>query len=52
MPRRRARLGLLVVLLPGCAGASSFEACVQHSVEEGVDRGVVERACLDAGDGD
>jgi hypothetical protein len=48
------RLGLaaatLVLALSAC-GTSPAEACVQHSVEEGVDRGVAEQACRDAGRG-
>ena len=44
------RLGLaaLVLVLAGC-GTSPLEACVQHSVEEGVARDVAEQACRDAG---
>jgi hypothetical protein len=40
---------LLVALSAGCAGSSEFERCVQHSVEEGLDRAVVEQACREAG---
>lgn len=55
-PGRRARLVVPVVVLlglttAGCAGQSAYERCVQHSVDEGVDRGVVEQACREVGTG-
>ena len=40
---------LLAALSAACAGTSEFERCVQHSVEEGLDRAVVEQACREAG---
>lgn len=43
-----AALGLTTGLLVGCAGSSAFEQCVEHSVEEGVDRDRAETACEDA----
>jgi hypothetical protein len=46
-----AAVGLLV-LLGGCAGSSPFERCVDHSVEEGLERSVAEQACREAGRGD
>ena len=42
----RLRLVLVAVLLTGCsAGASPLETCVEHSVEEGVDRAAARDAC-------
>jgi hypothetical protein len=36
----------LVVLLGGCsAGTSRVEACVEHSVEEGIDAAAAQVAC-------
>ena len=38
-----------VLALAGCsAGTSRVEACVEHAVEEGVDRGDALPACEDA----
>ena len=40
------RLLLVAVLLTGCsAGTSAYDSCVEHSVEEGVDRAAAEDAC-------
>ena len=36
---------LAVLLTAACAGADAFETCVQHSVEEGVERTAAETAC-------
>lgn len=48
-PSSLLALALVTVgLLAGCAGSSSFEQCVEHSVEEGVDRERAETACDDA----
>jgi hypothetical protein len=56
MPAVPLRVLLLAVLaapaLSACAGGSPLEACVQHSVDEGVDRARAEQACRDAGLGD
>ena len=42
----RVRLVLAVLLLSGCsAGTSAYDACVEHSVEEGVDRAAAQEAC-------
>ena len=42
----RLRLVLVAVLLTGCsAGASPLQTCVEHSVEEGVDRAAAREAC-------
>jgi hypothetical protein len=38
-------LGLAALALTGCAGASEFERCVDHSVEEGIARDVAEQGC-------
>ncbi len=44
----RLRLALAALLLTGCsAGASELETCVEHSVEEGVDRATAQSACED-----
>ncbi len=44
----RLRLALAALLLTGCsAGASPLERCVEHSVEEGVDRAAAQSACED-----
>jgi hypothetical protein len=41
-----ARLLVATVLLVGCsAGTSPVEACVEHSVEEGIDRAAAQDAC-------
>ncbi|MFP5219119.1 MAG: hypothetical protein ACLGIG_05190 [Actinomycetes bacterium] len=45
---RSAALALAAAALVGCAGTSSFEQCVQHSVGEGVERDRAEAACEDA----
>lgn len=47
MPSRAAALAALavVVIVTGCAGSSELERCVDHSVEEGVDRVVAQQAC-------
>jgi hypothetical protein len=37
-----------LLLLTGCAGQSAFERCVEHSIEEGVDRAVAEQGCASA----
>lgn len=50
--RRCLVVALLAGGLAGCAGESPLERCVGHSVEEGVERGVAERACREAGIGD
>ena len=42
-------LGFLLALTTACAGTSEFEKCVQHSVDEGLDRAVVEQACRETG---
>lgn len=40
------RLALAAVLLTGCsAGTSPVDACVEHSVEEGVERAAAQEAC-------
>ena len=40
------RLLLAALLLTGCsAGTSAVDACVEHSVEEGVDRAAAQEAC-------
>jgi hypothetical protein len=40
------RLLLVAVLLTGCsAGTPAYDSCVEHSVEEGVDRAAAEDAC-------
>ena len=45
----RVRLALAGLLLTACsAGTSPVEACVEHSIEEGVDRAAAEAACEDA----
>ena len=36
---------LLVMALAGCGGVSELERCIDHSVEEGLDRAQVEAAC-------
>ena len=42
------RLALVAVLLTGCsAGTPAYDSCVDHSVEEGVDRAAAEAACDD-----
>jgi hypothetical protein len=42
------RLALAALLLTACsAGTSAVEACVSHSVEEGVDRAAAQVACED-----
>ena len=42
----RLRLLLVAVVLTGCAaGTSAYDSCVEHSVEEGVDRAAAEDAC-------
>jgi hypothetical protein len=42
----RLRLLLVALLLTECsAGTWPVEACVEHSVEEGVDRAAAEAAC-------
>ncbi len=44
----RLRLALAALVLTGCsAGASELETCVEHSVEEGVDRAAAQAACED-----
>lgn len=44
--RMRLRLLVVALLLSGCsAGTSAVEACVAHSVEEGVDRATAQEAC-------
>jgi hypothetical protein len=44
----RLRLLLAGLVLSACsAGTSPFESCVEHSVEEGVDRTAAEAACQD-----
>jgi hypothetical protein len=44
MPRA-VPVALAGLLLAGCAGSSTFEQCVTHSVQEGVPRDVAEQAC-------
>ena len=41
------RLLLLAAVLAvvGCSGVSELERCIDHSVEEGLDRAQVEAAC-------
>jgi hypothetical protein len=39
----------VVAVLAGCSGRSALQACVQHSVGEGVARDVAEQACREAG---
>jgi hypothetical protein len=41
------RLLLLAVALAiaGCSGVSELERCIDHSVQEGLDRAQVEAAC-------
>jgi hypothetical protein len=47
--RRLAAAAVAAVVLTGCAaGTSSLEACVAHSVEEGVDEAKARVACQDA----
>ena len=46
---RLVPLALLLALSSACAGTSEFEKCVQHSVDEGLDRAYVEQACREAG---
>jgi hypothetical protein len=42
----RLRLLLAAALLTGCsAGTSAYDSCVEHSLEEGVDRAAAEDAC-------
>lgn len=46
---RAAAAAWAVVALTACAaGTSAVEACIEHSVEEGVDRAAAEAACQDA----
>ncbi len=41
----------LLLALTGCsAGQSPVEACVEHSLEEGIDRAAAEAACEDVVD--
>jgi len=49
---RSVPLALLLTLATACAGASELDRCVQHSVDEGLDRAVVEQACREAGRSD
>ena len=35
----------LVLTLGGCGGVSELDRCIDHSVEEGLDRAQVEAAC-------
>ena len=35
----------VLVLCVGCAGTSEFQRCVDHSLEEGVDREAAEQGC-------
>jgi hypothetical protein len=44
----RLRLVLAGLLLTGCsAGTSALDTCVEHFVEEGVERAAAESACAD-----
>ncbi len=44
-----ARLVLAALLLSACStGTSPVQACVEHAVEEGVDRAAAQAACQDA----
>ena len=45
----RVALAAVALALTAACGTSPLEACVQHSVEEGVARDVAEQACRDAG---
>lgn len=51
IPARTGATALVLAALVACS-SSPLEACVRHSVEEGVDRRVAEQACRDAGRGD
>ena len=45
---RAVAAGLAVAALTACAaGQSPGEACVEHSLEEGIDRATAEAACED-----
>jgi hypothetical protein len=44
----RAAAALCLVLLTGCSGVDELQRCIDHSVEEGVDRQVAENGCRDA----
>jgi len=35
----------LALLTTGCGGVSELERCIDHSIEEGLDRAQVEAAC-------
>ena len=49
MRAARVLAAIAVLALAGCsAGTSSVERCVDHAVEEGVDRGDALTACEDA----
>lgn len=41
----RLLLLAVVLALAGCGGVSELERCIDHSVEEGLDRSQVETAC-------
>lgn len=44
MPLRAGAL-LVLALLTGCGGVDELQRCIDHSVEEGVDRQVAEDGC-------
>ena len=41
----RASALLVLVLLTGCSGVDELQRCIDHSVEEGVDRQRAEEGC-------